>query len=176
MGRLRPVPSTCSSASFTTRIATASRLSPAGLQAPRSGESLQQTYTAINGQYNSSHSIISYTTTDSDHPDYTLLSAHPLCPLTFILLRGELCGSLPWKAPTVASDIDFPCHSRAGWRWEILPTTWWCSASLPSTCQGVLGWHSTWTMDRSEETQRCDISSVVWTECIVATAVKAVFF
>jgi hypothetical protein len=33
---------------------------------------------------------------------------------------------------------------------EILPTTGWCSASLPSTCQGVLGWHATWTMDRSK--------------------------
>jgi hypothetical protein len=34
--------------------------------------------------------------------------------------------------------------------WEILPTTRWCSSSLPSTCQGILGWHSTWTMDRSK--------------------------
>jgi hypothetical protein len=29
--------------------------------------------------------------------------------------------------------------------------TRWCSASLPSTCQGVLGWQSTWTMDRSKK-------------------------
>jgi hypothetical protein len=57
----------------------------------------------FSSQYNS-HSIISYTTTYPNHPDYTLLSTHPLsrslCPSTFILLRGELCGSLPWKPPT----------------------------------------------------------------------------
>jgi hypothetical protein len=40
--------------------------------------------THFSGQYNS-HSIISYSTTDPDHSDYTLLSAHPLsrplCPV-----------------------------------------------------------------------------------------------
>jgi hypothetical protein len=65
----------------------------------------------FSGQYNG-HSIISYTTIDPDHPDYTFLSAHPLSRqlflLTFILLRGELCGSLPWKPPTGPFVQNFP--------------------------------------------------------------------
>jgi hypothetical protein len=50
----------------------------------------------FSGQYNNSHSIISYTTTDPEHSNYTLLSAHPLsrplCHLTFILLGGSYVG------------------------------------------------------------------------------------
>jgi hypothetical protein len=112
MGHLRPVPSARSSASFATRIATASRLSLAGLwsilTADRHNDAAlcaQPAHRAhrkghagshiprrwfrdrphFSGQYKNSYSIISYTTTDSDHSDYTLLSAHPLfrplCPL-----------------------------------------------------------------------------------------------
>jgi hypothetical protein len=55
----------------------------------------------FNRQYNGSHSIISYTTTDSDHQEYTLLSVHSLCTLTFILLREELYANLQHVGNTV---------------------------------------------------------------------------
>jgi hypothetical protein len=138
MGSLQPVLSAHSSASFTTRIATASRLSPAELHMPRSGESLQRTDTPMQplvrnwpiivptGRIAPAHifhdagfgtvhtsaantttaavsSIINYTTTDPDHPDYTLLSAHPLShpiwPLAFILQGGGVMWEPPMEGP-----------------------------------------------------------------------------
>jgi len=49
--------------------------------------------------------------------------------------------------------------SRAIWGWKLLPTIRWRSTPLPSRCQDVSGWNSTWTMDRSKRC--CWVSTTV---------------
>jgi len=42
---------------------------------------------------------------------------------------------------------------------QLLPTTRWRSTPLPSRCQDVSGWNSTWSMDRSKRC--CWVSTTV---------------
>ena len=49
--------------------------------------------------------------------------------------------------------------SRAIWGWKLLPTIRWRSTPLPSRCQDVSGWNSTWTTDRSKRC--CWVSTTV---------------
>jgi hypothetical protein len=69
-------------------------------------------------QYNNRHSIIRYTTTDPDQPDYTLLSAHPLfrplCPLTFTLLGGSYVGASHGNLRRVGNTDDQVTHTQVG--------------------------------------------------------------